>query len=160
MQKVLRGQVRCLLLLGCLLVMGELIMAATNDFRSNDTANFWRKKTNVKQPDNVPLVFDAKWLDAWPRDDDLPVTLEEEETDLPIGPYGSIGGGNTGISYHVKGRVVQNRHGHKQNVAFIAGNAKSVGLKENWALKWHKNYNLNNQYVNGTFTDWANFMGK
>ena len=93
---------------------------------SQPTDNFWRKMINIPGSSKVPLLTDAQWIDTWPNPGDGPPS----QPDMKWG----------GASYFV--RIVQDRHNKRQNVAFADGSVETVGLKELWTLKWHRNYGV------------------
>jgi hypothetical protein len=57
-------------------------------------------------------------------------------------------------------RIVQNRHNKHQNAMFMDGSARLVGLKEIWALKWHRLYDTRGPYTKaggatkGSWPEW------
>lgn len=85
---------------------------------------YWKTMT-AKGASEVPVLTDAQWIDFWPEPSDAPPASEDQTW-----------GGNSNFV-----RIVQNRHGEKQNVIFMDGTVKTVGLKELWTLKWHTEYN-------------------
>jgi prepilin-type N-terminal cleavage/methylation domain-containing protein len=86
---------------------------------------FWRKKTAVASPSAVPLIIDAKWLDAWPEPDNAPPDVEN----MKVGASGS----------HMA-RIIQNRHQQRENCSFVDGSVETIGLKQVYTLKWHREY--------------------
>lgn len=107
---------------------------------------FWRKQTNITAPSVVPLILDAKWIDAWPEPDNAPPATET----LVAGSEGS----------HMS-RVCQNRHNEKENCAFVDGRVETIGLKQLWTLKWHRNYNIGGPWTTGgrvNSTAWPEWM--
>jgi prepilin-type processing-associated H-X9-DG protein len=48
------------------------------------------------------------------------------------------------------------RHNKAINGVFFDGHARRIPLKELWELKWHRGFNTNNDYANGTipFPGW------
>jgi len=98
----------------------------------NSAPNYWRRSNKISQAEAVPFLTDGQWIDCWPRDTEPP-------------PSGENVNWQTEGSHFV--RIVQNRHHKAQNVIFMDGSARIVGLKELWTLKWHRNYNTNGMYT-------------
>ncbi len=102
---------------------------------------FWRKMVNISGASKVPIILDAQWIDTWPEPTDGPPP--QPNTRWP------------GMSHFV--RVVQDRHNKKQNCAFADGSVKTIGLKELWTLKWHREYNTAGPWTvagGATLTKW------
>ena len=104
---------------------------------------FWRKITAIKNTANVPVLMDAQWIDAWPEPDHGPPQTEDrnwrdqKETQMA--------------------RLVQNRHNERQNTLFADGTAETVGLKQLWTLKWHKEFDTGGEWTlagGATFGRW------
>jgi len=88
--------------------------------------NYWRgipSKNNSK----VPLLTEGWWVDAWPR-----------ETDVPSNDRDRFQAGGSGEMR----TVCVDRHKLTQNVLFADYTVKRLSLKQLWRLKWHKQYNL------------------
>lgn len=105
---------------------------------------FWKKMT-AKGASRVPVLTDAQWIDFWPEPDDAPPTSEDQTW-----------GGNSNFV-----RIVQNRHNEKQDVLFMDGEVRTVGLKELWTLKWHTGYNTGGQWTlagGATQAQWPEWM--
>ncbi len=83
----------------------------------------------------VPVFADSTWVDAWPHRDDMPPGNPMTEGSPP----------NDTSSNRMIRRVTIPRHLKMINVVFMDGSAKTVGLKELFALKWNRvdlpNYN-------------------
>ncbi|MHC4149147.1 MAG: prepilin-type N-terminal cleavage/methylation domain-containing protein [Planctomycetota bacterium] len=90
-------------------------------------ANYWRT-TQVNQPFTIPLLLDAWWDQAWAEHTDwVPEYSGEWE----------------GIGYDDMAHFCMNRHGFGIiNGLFLDFSVRTVGLKELWRLKWHRNYPL------------------
>lgn len=105
---------------------------------------YWKKMT-AKGASEVPVLTDAQWIDFWPNSGDAPPTSESQTW-----------GGNSNFV-----RIVQNRHNERQNVVFMDGNVRTVGLKELWTLKWHTDYNRAGTYTQAggaTSASWPLWM--
>ena len=103
---------------------------------------FWRKKTTVKSPSQVPLILEAKWIDTWPEPSDGPPSQEN----LSVGTSGGM-----------MARVCQNRHNERQDVTFVDGSVETIGLKKLWKLKWHRDFDTGGPWTlsgGATRTKW------
>jgi prepilin-type N-terminal cleavage/methylation domain-containing protein/prepilin-type processing-associated H-X9-DG protein len=107
--------------------MNEL--AYTGGGRQNDR---WRT-VNVKGAAEIPLLFDCIWFDVYPRDTDLPPEYS--------GDVNKSGGAG-----EMK-RVCVNRHNGSINGMFMDWSVRKIGLKELWALNWHRGYNRANAWT-------------
>lgn len=108
---------------------------------------FWRKITEVTNSGNVPMLMDAQWVDAWPEPEHAPPSAEN--TDWR----------DQQDSHMV--RMLQNRHNERQNVLWVDGSAQTVGIKQLWTLKWHKEFNTGGPWTTGggvRNTDWPVWM--
>jgi len=94
-----------------------------NGRRTDDN---WRTP-HVPQAANIPLFTDSLRFDHWPIFQDAPPDRE----DMPW----------EGTN-HMR-RVCVNRHDGFVNSSFCDFSARRVGLKELWALRWHKTYPTN-----------------
>lgn len=88
----------------------------------------WRKLSNVRVPQDVPLMTDAMWVDAWPLHVDKP-SAREGEVDITVQMQ----------------RFCLNRHNGYVGTVFLDNSARMVGLRELWTLKWHKEFNRSNE---------------
>ncbi len=87
---------------------------------------FWKNTQNVKGANKIPVFGDATWHDAWPR-----------HTDQPAPHMDAFGIGNQGVSGEMNHFCID-RHNGFVNMLFMDWSIRSVGLKENWTLKWHR----------------------
>ncbi len=85
---------------------------------------YWRGIPS-RQAAQVPLFTEGWWVDAWPRDTDLPATDRED--------FRSGGSGEMRT-------VCVDRHKLTQNVLFADYTVRRLSLKALWRLKWHKEY--------------------
>lgn len=97
---------------------------AMQDALTSSNPKFFGSTTRMKRPAIVPFMLDAQWIDAWPEPYTRPPRTENEQW-------------QSGTHFT---RVCQNRHMQKENVVFMDGVARTVGLKELWTLKWHMQY--------------------
>ena len=93
--------------------------------------------TSVSGAKNVPLFRGALWLGARPADTDLP----PDEPDIALWD-------DTDTGYGKMCRFLVERHkGGDENTLFVDLSARSVGIKELWTLKWHKEFDTRNYYT-------------
>ena len=97
---------------------------------------YWRRYNKITETNTVPFLTDGQWIDGWPNPGERPPENENVfwDTNNPDG----IASGATGSHFE---RFVQNRHNKGQNVIFMDGSTRKVGLKELWTFKWHRQYN-------------------
>lgn len=86
---------------------------------------FWRKTTNIRQANTVPMFADSLWLRTYPQPTD---TVPEYNGEPDFG---------TGNFRRPMSIVCVDRHGGKANIIFADQSARSVKLKELWSLNWH-----------------------
>jgi prepilin-type N-terminal cleavage/methylation domain-containing protein len=103
--------------------------------------NFWRTP-QVQGANNIPLMVEALRFDLWPQENEGPAGYEYEAWT-----------GN-----HMA-RCCINRHQGFLSASFCDFSARSIGLKELWTLKWHKQFNIANQWTlagggNANWPDW------
>jgi len=106
--------------------------------------NYWRTRSKIKKPQEVPMFFDCAYVDAQPYDTAGPPA--QAEVDAATSEWNI---------------VCIDRHGGYINCVFAdCSTVRKVGLKELWTLKWHKNFNIRNQWTTagganvGTWPDW------
>jgi prepilin-type N-terminal cleavage/methylation domain-containing protein len=85
--------------------------------------NHWRTPS-VNGAGYAPLFLDAQRYNLWPLPTDAPPIFDGDRWE----------GDNMR-------RVCLNRHEGFVNTLFLDFSARKVGLKELWALKWHRSYN-------------------
>ena len=86
--------------------------------------NHWRTP-NVKGAGYVPLFLGAQRYNIWPEQNDPPPDFD----------------GQSWSGREHMARVCLNRHKAFVNNLFLDWSARKVGLKELWALRWHRSYN-------------------
>jgi len=104
----------------------------------------WRTP-NVKGAANVPLFADAPWIDCWPHYYDAPPDYDN----MPW-QQGS----------HMA-RFCKNRHDGYLDMLFLDYSVAKIGLKQMWALKWHREYILNGPWTiagDVQSADWPEWM--
>ena len=91
----------------------------------------WRTVT-VKNASQIPLMLDCAYLDGFPTADDIPPSEPDEFDDW---------------SLNAMRLYCMDRHNGTINGAFVDTSARSIGLKQLWTLKWHRNYNISGRYT-------------
>ncbi len=113
----------------------------------------WKKTSNVRRASSVPLIGDGRWLESYavsptsssatirfPDSVLTPPETEEEAREAQTGHLSYI----WGLGVHV-----MHRHPGGINMTFADTSARKIKLPELWALKWNKQFDTNNDYVNG-----------
>jgi prepilin-type N-terminal cleavage/methylation domain-containing protein len=129
---VMIGDQSCIL--GSLSPNGWFIDNSEGSFGNVGDDRFWEKISNLTQSAIVPLFMDCFWVDGWPN-----------ETDIPQPDYDNMSTWNI-VAYPMQ-RFNVVRHGLSVNAVFMDGSTGRIGLKELWALKWHKTFNTNNDWT-------------
>ena len=107
--------------------------------------NYWRMTPN-RGANNVPVMSEGWWVDAWPRDDDIPYPDRDN--------FHSGGKGEMRT-------VCVDRHRLTQNCLFADWSVRKVGLKELWTFKWHRQYDTAGPWTKagGVLpSDWPEWM--
>jgi hypothetical protein len=90
--------------------------------------NYWRRVPPGSVASLVPVFSEGWWVDAWPKDTDLPPEFEDKTPPL-------------GVNNNEMQRICVNRHAGYQYVLFADWSARKVPLKGLWRLKWHREFN-------------------
>jgi len=109
--------------------------------------NYWRT-SNVNGANNVPLFADCWWVGADPNPWDEPPE------------YDSDTGHSWGYT-NAMNRFCVNRHDSAMNGVFVDFCVRKIGLKQLWALKWHRKYNTAGVWTtagNVQSSDWPAWM--
>jgi prepilin-type N-terminal cleavage/methylation domain-containing protein/prepilin-type processing-associated H-X9-DG protein len=85
----------------------------------------WRS-VNVKGAGIIPLLLDSAWIDGWPRANDGPPAIDDQDSYL--------------VSH--MGRYCINRHNKRINGLFLDFSVREIKLKCLWRLKWERRYDL------------------
>jgi len=112
-----------------------------------DAEKYWRKMVKITNASEVPFMLDAQWTDNWIKPYHRPPHTEDEEW---------VGGDE----YQMV-RILQNRHGGTENVVFMDGTARKVGLKEMWTFKWYQSFDTNGEWTKAggaTRDKWPDWM--
>jgi prepilin-type N-terminal cleavage/methylation domain-containing protein len=92
---------------------------------------FWRSRYKIREPqNNIPVLGDSTWYASWPREEDRPMAKPDD--------FGSGSKGTTDEMNH----FCIDRHDGVTNLVFMDWSVRSVGLKELWTLKWHRQFNI------------------
>ncbi len=94
----------------------------------DDYPKYWRRD-DVKGAAKVPVLLGAQWIDGWPEPTDEPSDYDGQD-------FMALGGDNS------IARFCTDRHNGALNAVFLDFSVRSVGLKELWILKWHRNYDI------------------
>ena len=124
--------------------LNELVYNTPPDAARSD--HRWRT-VNVKGPAEIPLLFDCMWYDVYPTSTDLPPDYE--------GDIVKAGGGG-----EMK-RACVNRHDGHITGLLMDWSVRKIGLKELWALNWHRGYNRANAWTTAGGVmpeDWPEWM--
>jgi prepilin-type N-terminal cleavage/methylation domain-containing protein/prepilin-type processing-associated H-X9-DG protein len=110
----------------------------------------WRKITNVKQANNVPLFLDCKLVDTYPSATSPPPELPD-----------AVCNGEEFLTNPMK-MICMDRHSGGINGVFVDGSARKVHLKELWTLKWHPRFNTAGPWTTagGVQPEWPQWMRK
>ena len=96
---------------------------------------YWRTTlVGNATPNRIPLLLDAWWLGGAPTENDVPPRKEEV--------FANTQGGVNQIQ-----RYCVNRHSAAVNGVFLDFSVRRIGLKELWALKWHKEFNTRGHWT-------------
>ena len=110
---------------------------------------YWRT-TNVNSTQDIPVFLDCLWMVGWPNHDSAPPAYEGQ-------PLQELT-----MSEQMKNFCI-NRHGQEAtNCLFMDWSVRSVGLKELWKLKWHKDFNINGPWTKNydPAPNWPEWMKK
>lgn len=129
---------------------GTLPTAILNSpFWKDNKHKYW-KQSSVSGANNVPLFRGAIWMGGAPKDTHVPPEWEDfTYADTYAQAWGAMS------------RFVVTRHkGENENTLFVDHSVRSVGAKELWTLKWHKDFNTRNSFTlaggvqPGDWPDW------
>jgi prepilin-type processing-associated H-X9-DG protein len=115
--------------------------------------DYWRT-TRIRGANNIPLLLDAMWLDAWPRQTDEPPPSEDWLTDR-------VSETQMKANENEMRRFCVSRHQGYVNSLFMDWSVRRVGLKELWTLKWHRNYDTGGRWTRDggcKRNDWPEWM--
>lgn len=110
---------------------------------SRHAAENYFTKIDVKHTSIIPAVADCLWIGGYPH-----------HTDPPPSYMDALTGGQMA-------RFCLDRHEGYINMAFLDCSVRKVGLKEMWAFKWHRTYELNNVWTSAggvEHSDWPEWM--
>lgn len=117
------------------------------DFYWGHPSNFSWRTTSTKGASEVPVFSDCIYVGGYPKDNDNP-------PQFPGDQWG-------GWAWDSMKIFCIARHNRVVNVAFLDSSVKSIGLKELWTLKWHRNFDTSGPWtIAGGVTqeDWPEWM--
>jgi prepilin-type N-terminal cleavage/methylation domain-containing protein/prepilin-type processing-associated H-X9-DG protein len=88
----------------------------------------WASMSRVRHPDEVPLLADARWNNAWPDNVSQPALSQEETVAYSISNWSTMA------------CFVMRRHKKGVNVALADGNVRRVSAEGLWELKWNRTF--------------------
>jgi prepilin-type N-terminal cleavage/methylation domain-containing protein/prepilin-type processing-associated H-X9-DG protein len=100
---------------------------------SDNTARKRWRHDAVNGAAYIPLILDDQWIDGWPHHTDAPPDYADQ--DYRWQPS----------SHFV--RFMLNRHNGGTNAAFVDYSVRWVGLKEEYTLKWNREFDTANGYT-------------
>ena len=112
--------------------------------------NYYWRTSQVIDSTDVPVFLDCLWMVNWPDADSVPPAYDGQ----PLQTWT--------LSEQMKNFCI-NRHGKgATNCLFLDWSVRSVGLKELWKLKWHKNFNINGPWTKNykPVPNWPDWMTK
>src|SRR3989339_428756 len=109
-------------------------------------ADFWRN-INVKGQNNIPMVVECWWARGFPKDTDTPLT-DQKYHELNGAPEKGTGHGPPGNMQ----RYCIDRHNGYVNGVFMDQSVRTIGLKELWALKWNRSFDVRG--YQGKWPEW------
>lgn len=95
---------------------------------------YWRQ-ANVSGVENIPVFLDCRGITGWP---DHTSTTPKYNGEPPKG---------TALTEQMKNFCIDRHDKGVTNCLFMDSSVKSVGLKELWNLKWHRNFNVNGPWT-------------
>jgi len=117
-----------------------------NDYGGMHAEDNWHT-IHIQHSHRVPVFVDSQWVDGLPEPFDEPPTFDG---DCIWGWYG-----------HAMRNFCINRHKGYVNSVFMDTSVRRIGLKELWALKWHRNYDVAGPWTkagNVAEEDWPAWM--
>ncbi len=89
---------------------------------------FWKGIHKVTNANNIPLLGDSTWFDAWPFHIDEPPLYADQAHS-----------GDWGDKNEIQHFCI-NRHNGFINLLFVDFTVRQVGLKELWTLQWNRHW--------------------
>ncbi len=113
--------------------------------QSENTSRLRWRHDSVRGTGNIPMLLDDQWIDGWPEDWQDPPIAEDID-------YRSQ------RNSHFP-RYMLNRHNGYVQGAFVDYSVRKLGLKELYTLKWHREFDISNDYTlaggsTATWPDW------
>lgn len=123
---------------------------SVTEIQGRPTAYNWRRTTEAKYPNQVPVFADCMWRGGGP--------FEMGEKGDPPPTDGAWTGYNAEMEH-----FCINRHDGYVNHLFMDWSVRRVGLKELWKLKWHRNFDIAGRWTRAggcTPNAWPPWMRK
>jgi prepilin-type N-terminal cleavage/methylation domain-containing protein len=99
------------------------------------TSYCWKTPSNIKDAANTPLLADGRWMYGLVDDQDVPQQAEDEDWLMNSDKWG------------VNMFMIDRHKGPSVNILYADNSARNTPLKDIFTLKWHKEYNVRNDYV-------------
>ena len=116
--------------------------AGINDYGGNH----W-ERMQAEDASNIPMVLDGGWISGTP--DDFTVPPQDPQDKVQFSGDGPLQSMN---------RFVFSRHRGGTQAVFMDLAARRVGVKELWRLKWHRNWDLDNQAAANPSYPWPEWI--
>lgn len=107
---------------------------------------FWRTMNN-KGADEIPLFGDCAWVVVAPANNGA--TYSDTRFVTPPGLPDQFG-----VNWGIELCCMDRHGGGTINMCFIDSSVRSVGLKELWTLKWHRNFDTRIGPPAGKWPEW------
>jgi len=100
------------------------------------------KKADVQAAYQIPLFLDCLFVDGYPMHNDVPPQQPDQ---------------HNGWDVNAMRMFCFDRHRSGINGVFLDASARKIGLKELWRLKWHREYDLSNNWTQAD-APWPNWL--
>jgi hypothetical protein len=113
--------------------------------------SLWRS-SDVKDSSNVPVFLDCVWRGSRPHYLDPPPADENYPPRIPLG---------ADMQYSAMQYFCIDRHDASINSLFMDWSVRKTGLKQLWALRWHRYYDPNGPWTKAGGvepSDWPEWM--
>jgi len=93
-----------------------------------DDAQKWVSSAKIKQPNEVPLLADSRWNNAWPDTAQTPTYDSEDTVAYSISNWSTMS------------CFAMRRHKNGINLALADGTVRLVSLEDLWELRWNRTF--------------------
>ena len=104
---------------------------SVNEYWGFPTSEAWKTITSVGA-NKIPMFLDCRFVDGYPMEMDSPPQFPED---------------HNGWGTNAMKQFCIDRHDGTINGVFVDLSAQSIGLKQLWTLKWHRNYNTSGPWT-------------